>query len=50
MPPSMLMVPRTQPVLGGNTWGDVARFALECRAVLAECEADKDALRVWASE
>jgi hypothetical protein len=47
-PPSALLAPEPLPMLPGETWGDVALLAAAALHGLAQCNADKAALRVWA--
>ena len=47
-PPAVLMAAEPIPSLQGETWGDVALLAAEAVHGLAQCNADKAALRGWA--
>lgn len=49
-PPALLMRETATPALHGNTNRDLLNFVLELRAALREANADKAALREWASE
>jgi len=35
-------------VYQGNTWGELAEYAVEIRSELEQCDSDKAALREWA--
>lgn len=48
LPPASLLQPCPQPSLLGNTVGDLAKWAVAQEAALAQCNADKAALRGWA--
>jgi len=49
-PPPSLMAPCIGPAWRPITNGELARYALELRSVLAACDDDKTALREWAKE
>jgi len=49
-PPDALIQARPEPVMPGDTWRDVADYALRLREWGGACEADKSALREWADE
>lgn len=48
-PPPSLMASCPVPVYNGDTWGDVAEYAVQVRKVALECDSDKKALRDWAT-
>lgn len=49
-PPEALMRNCPMPVYAGQTWGEVAVYAVQLRESLRGCNGDKAALREWASE
>ena len=49
-PPQALTAPCPVPVYNGETWGDVAQYAVQVREVALACNADKTQLREWAQQ
>lgn len=47
-PPAALMQQTPAPTMGGRTNGVLLDYALDVRAALDQCNADKAALREWA--
>ena len=48
-PPAILIAETSEPLLRGGTNGDLLNWALELLSSLRRCNADKAALREWAS-
>lgn len=49
-PPSSLLQPSDLPPTDIRTNGDLAAALQSCRAVVAACNVDKEALRAWAAQ
>jgi hypothetical protein len=49
-PPLALTAARVEPELEGETWRDVATYALQLKQWGGACEADKSSVRSWADE
>lgn len=47
-PPAAAMVPRATPVWEGETYRDLAQYALELQSAHGACEADKATIAKWA--
>lgn len=46
-PPAALMQPTPAPVMSGSTNGALLDYALDARASLDQCNADKASMRQW---
>jgi hypothetical protein len=47
LPPVILIQDCEQPLFNGSTYGDVVLYVPELQSAIAQCNADKQALREW---